>query len=183
MKDSSRTAGLILAKSRSSRLTNKNTRDFKGKPMFLHAVEKCLKIFDVVYVSSDSQEILDQAKHAGAKTILRSEELCGDTPNIPVYQHAFACMEGEYDIVAVQANSPTVPEQVIYLAKHLIEMGVDEVMTCHTDRQLYGSVWGISRKKLLDYGNPYAPEPSVLIVDNSVDIHTEEDLERALNQI
>lgn len=151
--------------------------------MFLHAVEKCLKIFDEVYVSSDSQEILDQAKHAGAKTILRSEELCGDTPNIPAYQHAYSCMGQPDGIVAVQANSPTVPEQVIYLAKSLLEMGVDEVMSCHTDYQIYGSVWGLSAKKLLDYGNPYEPKPNILIQDNSVDIHTQDDLERALNQI
>ena len=56
--------------------------------MFLVNTEKCLDIFDSVYVSSDSKEILKQAQEIGAIPILRSEDLCGDTPNIPVYQHA-----------------------------------------------------------------------------------------------
>src|SRR3990167_821307 len=89
-------AGLILAKSQSSRLTSKNILDFHGKPMFLVNVEKCLRVFDDVYVSSDSEEILKITKDAGAKPILRGVELCGDTPNIPVYRHAIEQM-GDVD--------------------------------------------------------------------------------------
>jgi CMP-N-acetylneuraminic acid synthetase len=40
---------------------NKNCQDFCGKPMFIWNLEKCLDIFDRVYVSSDSDEILELA--------------------------------------------------------------------------------------------------------------------------
>ena len=173
--------GLILAKSQSNRLTNKNTLDFHGKPMFLVNTEKCLKIFDSVYVSSDSKEILDQAQKIGAIPILRSEDLCGDIPNIPVYKHALQYMPKDIiGIVAVQANSPTLDSSVITGAKMLLEEGKDEVMTCHEDRSIYGSVWGISRQRLENYGDPYNPKPDTTIVDRSIDVHTMLDYKRAL---
>ena len=50
--------GLILAQGKSKRLEGKNRLLFKGKPMFLWNVEKCLKIFSRVYVSSDDDWIL-----------------------------------------------------------------------------------------------------------------------------
>jgi len=149
--------------------------------MFLINVEKCLKIFKKVYVSSDSNEMLSKAKRMGAIPILRDKELCGDTPNIPVYQHALKFMPKDIaGIVAVQANSPTIELSVITGAKMLIEEGKEEVMTCHEDRSIYGSVWAISLDKLMNYGDPYKPQPEVKIIDRSVDIHTMEDYLRAL---
>lgn len=174
MKNSS--VGLILAKSQSKRLPNKNTLDFNGEPMFVTNLRKCLKIFDKVYVSSDSPSILDIAFQVGAVPIKRPESLCGDTPNITVYQHALEFMDNPDYIVAVQANSPTVPEQLIYQVNELMKEGVEEVMTCHPDYSIYGSIWAIAIDKLNHYGDPYKPTPSFLVTDNSVDIHTEEDL-------
>ncbi len=145
-------------------------------------VEKCLKIFEKVYVSSDDIEILHQAWTLGAIPIERGEELCGDTPNIPVYQHALERMGDVDAIVAVQANSPTVHPRLIDLIKGIAEMGVHEIMTMHPDHSIYGSVWALSAIKLRTYGDPYKPEPWVLLVDNSVDIHTEEDYQEALRQ-
>jgi CMP-N-acetylneuraminic acid synthetase len=150
--------------------------------MFLVNVEKCLKIFDKVFVSSDSDYVLDQAEMAGAIPIKRGEELCGDTPNIPVYQHALQFMGETSGIVAVQANSPTIDINIIGLAKKLMEWGLNEVMTCHEDRFIYGSVWALSRKRLLNYPDPYRPKPDILIKDISVDIHDEKDYKQALNQ-
>lgn len=148
--------------------------------MFLVNLEKCLKIFDQVYVSSDSQYILDRAEAAGAIPILRGEELCGDTPNIPVYQHALKHMRDVDSIVAVQVNSPTIDINTIALAKHMVHvLAIDEVMTCHPDYSIYGSVWALRTSKLKRYGDPYKPKPEILIVDRSVDIHTLEDLNLA----
>jgi CMP-N-acetylneuraminic acid synthetase len=150
--------------------------------MFMVNVHKCLHIFDKVYVSSDSDWILDMATQAGAIGIKRGEDLCGDTPNIPVYQHALQFMGDVDGIVAVQANSPTVEANIIAIAKELVEKGVPEVMTCHLDYRIYGSVWAIRTDKLKDYGNPFKPFPQILIVDKSVDIHLEKDYNNALRQ-
>lgn len=150
--------------------------------MFLVNVEKCLKVFDKVYVSSDSTDIIKQAQDIGAVGILRPVELCGDTPNMDVYTHAMSFLHAD-GIVAVQANSPTVTTETIQLAKDIMELGVQEVMTCHPDGQKYGSVWGLTRERIANYVDPYKPTPEVLIVDTSIDIHTEEDLNQALCQL
>lgn len=176
-------AGLLLVKKNSKRLANKNCLPFNGGPMFLTNVNKCLELFDVTYVSSDDPEILALAKKAGAVPIQRGEELCGDTPNIPVYQHALKNMTSDIEgIVAVQANSPTINKQTIAVVKRLIEEFRDEVMTCHEGGAIYGSAWGMTRERLENYGDPYHPNPDVKVVDISVDIHSIEDYNEALRQ-
>lgn len=148
--------------------------------MFMENVEKLLKLFDRVYVSSDSQLILDKAHLAGAIPIWRGQKLCGDTPNITVYQHALSKM-GEVDaLIAVQANSPNIDINTIAIVKRIMEIGIDEVMTCHSNYAIYGSVWAVSKKRLVNYKDPYQPTPQVLVLDNSVDIHSWDEYEEAL---
>lgn len=143
--------------------------------MFMWNVEKCKRIFSRVYVSSDDPYILEEAEWAGAIPIRRGEELCGDTPNIPVYQHALKYMNGVDGIVAVQANSPNINSKLIEITKELLEKGFKEIMTMHKDRSIYGSIWALERKTLERYGDPYNPKPDVLLLDTSTDIHTSED--------
>lgn len=162
---------LMLAKRNSTRLPGKNFLLIDGKPMYKVNLEKCRDIFDEVLVSSDDPDVAD---------VLRDEELCGDVPNIPVYRHAMEHTDADA-FIAVQANSPTIEKNLIILAKKILEMGVQEVMTCHPDRSLYGSIWGMTRERLEQYGDPYTPTPEVLIVDPSIDIHTLKDYEQALD--
>lgn len=155
---------------------------FHGKPLYMWNLEKCLKIFPKTFVSSDDPEILEEAFHAGAVVIPRPEELCGDTPNIPVYQHALEHMGDVAGIVAVQANSPTLNPGIIAITQELMEMGVPEAMTMHKNRKPYGSVWAIKKDRLLNYGNPYKPRPEILLLDDSIDIHTQEDFDKAVEK-
>lgn len=171
---------LILAKRDSNRLPGKNILSFHGKPMYMVNILKCLKIFDRVYVSSDSKLMLKEAEGKGAIGILRDKELCGDTPNIPVYKNAWEYIDNADGFIAVQANSPTINSEIIVKAKEYLENGGSEVMTKHKNGQIYGSVWGMTFDRLKDYGDPYKPTPDLLIEDQSVDIHTREDYELAL---
>jgi len=183
-------SALILAKRHSNRLPNKNLLEVDGKPMFLVNVEKCLEIFEDVYVSSDSNEILQMAREAGAKTIKRGDELCGEVPNITVYQHALKHMGDVEGVVAVQANSPQVDSKAILLAKGLLEFGVQEIMASHPVKhnkdyhkqsaKIYGSIWALSRERLEQYEDPYKPEPGVLITDTSVDIETKDEYNKVI---
>lgn len=160
--------------------------------MFVVNLEKCLKIFDEVYVSSDDYEILHLASLHGARGIHRSEELCGDTPDIPVFQHAINKMGDCDGIVAVHANNPNIECNLIAMVKKMMEMGVPEVMTCHPMSKhinykqqgngINGSIRGISKHRLLNYGDPFHPNPEVLLVDTSLEIETQEDYEKALRQ-
>lgn len=159
--------------------------------MFVWNLLKCVDIFDEVYVSSDSQSILNLARIHGAKGILRGEELCGDCPDIPVYQHAVEHMPNVTGVVAVHANNPTVDKNLIATVKRITDMGVPEVMTCHPithgddyfthHNRLYGSVRGLTVEKLSNYGDPYKPAPDVLVVDDSIEIETQQDYDKCLN--
>ena len=182
----SRLVGLILAKSDSKRLPGKNKMLFKGRPMLTWNIEKCLEIFNDVYVSSDSEEILELAERWGAIGIQRGKELCGETPNIPVYQHALKRMGRVDGIVAVHANNPLIDPNLIRFVKKALEGGASEVMTCHPvehgeaykeqGAKIYGSIWGIKADKLVRYKDPYKPSPDILCVDKSIEVETIKDL-------
>lgn len=166
--------------------------DFNGKPTFLWNLEKCLRVFDKVYVSSDSFHILEMAQKAGAIPIHRGEELCGDVPDIPVFQHALSKMSNVSSVVAVHANNPTIDINLIALTKKLLDLGIQEVMTCHPMNHLEtykkqanpvnGSIRGMSVERLTNYPDAYKPQPEVLIVDTSIEIETPESLELCLKQ-
>lgn len=152
-------------------------------------LEKCLKIFERVYVSSDSDKILAFAYGLGAIPIKRDKELCGDVPDIPVFQHAAERISDLAGIVAVHVDTPGVEASLIKRAKELIETGVQEVMTCReitrTDsyhdqhHKIYGSIRGLSYDRLMNYEDPYKPNPEVLLVDTSIEIETPESFARA----
>ena len=184
-----KTVGLIIAKKHSRRLKGKNFRDFCGKPMFIWNLEKCLKIFDEVYVSSDYDYILEESKKLGAIPIKRPKELCkSDVMNIPVYRHAFKHMGNPDIIVTVRVDSPTIKAEVIKRAKEFMEnYGYSELLTVYpadqNGRRAYGAVWALTKKRLKDTKDVMNPEPEILIVDDSVDIHTEEDLAKAVEQL
>jgi CMP-N-acetylneuraminic acid synthetase len=158
--------------------------------MFLWNLKKCKGLFDKVYVSSESDEVLGLAEEAGAIPIKRPEELCGETPDIPVFQHALENMPDCEGIVAVHADTPLVAPKIISMARNLLNMGVSEVMTTHplttmeyykdSHYKVYGSVRAIEANKLRNYGSPYAPDPDVLLRDGSIEVESEETFKKAL---
>lgn len=148
--------------------------------MYLHQTLKCLSLFKEVYVSSDDDDILEDISLYGAIPIKRSSDLCGDVPNIPVYLHALDFINTGF--IAVQVNSPSISNKTIVDVIQLMQLGFNEVMTCHPDYSLYGSVWAMTKERLLNYKDPYKPTPEVLVVDNSIDIHTLDDYNKAICQ-
>ena len=166
--------GLLLIKQESERLRAKNWRIYKGKPMFQWNLEKCLLVFNKVYVSSDSENILNIAHEMGAIAIRRPPELVEAT-NIACYKHAMETMQSEA-FVAVQANSPECGIRLIKYAKDLIQLGHEEVKSCHSNGTDYGSIWGMTYERLKNYPDPMNAQPSFWIKDFSVDIHTIDDV-------
>lgn len=172
------------AKKQSNRLYAKNYRDVGGKPMFVWNLEKALRLFNEVYVSSDSQYILTIAENMGAIPIMRPSELCGETPNIDWYNHALKQIDCDA-FVAIQANSPTLELEKIELVLNLMK-GIEEnepkqeVKTCHNDMTDYGSIWAMTKERCLNYENPRKAKPDLWIKDESVDIHTIMDVQKAI---
>ncbi len=70
---------VILARGGSKGVPKKNIIDFCGKPLIAWTIENCINGgANSVYVSSDSDEILDISTSFGAKPIKRPEDISGD---------------------------------------------------------------------------------------------------------
>ena len=72
---------IIPARGGSKRIPKKNIKDFCGRPIIEYSIEAALKsdIFDEVMVSTDSEEIAEIARMAGAKVpFLRSTKTSDD---------------------------------------------------------------------------------------------------------
>ena len=67
---------IIPARSGSKRIKNKNIKLFKNKPIISYAIKTCInsKIFDKIYVSTDSEKIAKIAKKNGADIIIREKK-------------------------------------------------------------------------------------------------------------
>lgn len=93
---------LIPARGGSKGLPNKNILEFNGKPLIAHAIEEALKseAIDRVIVTTDSREIADVARAAGAEVpFLRPEELATDDAKaVDVYLHAIEYLMENEDV-------------------------------------------------------------------------------------
>ena len=71
---------IIPARGGSKGIPDKNIIPLAGKPLIAWSIEHALKseLIDSVWVTSDSQKILDVAKTYGARTIRRPSEISGD---------------------------------------------------------------------------------------------------------
>ena len=132
------------------------------------------------------------AVKAGALPIHRGEELCGDVPDIPVYQHALSRIPNVTGVVAVHANNPTIDKNLIALSKKMVDIGVPETMTCYPmthfndyhrqHNRIYGSIRAMTIERIRNYKDPYHPNPDVLLVDTSIEIETPESYAKCLKQ-
>ena len=126
--------------------------------------------------------MLDEAQKLGADPHLRSSELRGnDVPSVPIFLSIINDFPSYSHIINVQANSPNVSEQVIYNSGAIAKkLSINEILTMYSDHSINGSVWGISKKRLENYGDFYIHSPDVLLLDDSVDVHTIDEFNRAI---
>tara|TARA_B100000989_G_C19453764_1_gene433001 strand:- start:245 stop:952 length:708 start_codon:yes stop_codon:yes gene_type:complete len=105
---------LILARSGSQRLKNKNMRHLYGKPLIYYSLRavKEAKIFDKIIISTDSQKIGNYAKKNGIEfPFLRPKHLATKNANIKdVVKHALNWVKKKYGKYKyVQYVFPTSP--------------------------------------------------------------------------
>lgn len=105
----------ICARGGSKGVKNKNLKLILGKPLIVHSIlqAKASGLFDVIAVSSDSQEILQVAKKYGADIVIeRPAGLATDTAaKLPVIQHCVHEVEKQtglfFDVMTdIDATSP-----------------------------------------------------------------------------
>lgn len=101
---------IIPARGGSKRLPNKNILDFAGKPLIVWTIETGFKseYIDEVFVTSDSDKIIDIAKKNGANIIKRPQELATDeASSFSVIEHALNEIDIDYNFtILLQPTSP-----------------------------------------------------------------------------
>jgi|APSaa5957512535_1039671.scaffolds.fasta_scaffold07627_3 CMP-N,N'-diacetyllegionaminic acid synthase len=108
---------IILARGGSKGIPKKNIINFCGKPLVFWTIKQCLasKKISNVWVSSDSDEILEISKNYGAQVIKRPHKISGDTDSSEsAWIHAINFIESESVnrkikidyVVAPQVTSP-----------------------------------------------------------------------------
>ena len=104
---------IILARGGSKGLPNKNILDFCGKPLIAWTIENCVNGgADSVWVSSDSEKILDISEKYGATKIKRPDDISGDFASSESgWIHAIKFIESNRDdkidwVLAPQVTSP-----------------------------------------------------------------------------
>ena len=104
---------IILARAGSKGIPNKNILNFCGKPLIIWTIKNCFNAgINSVWVSSDSDEILEISKNSGAKVLKRPNELSTDNSTseegwLHAINHIESFQNSKIDFVfAPQVTSP-----------------------------------------------------------------------------
>lgn len=121
---------IILARGGSKGIPNKNIIDFCGKPLLVWSIEqaKQVKSINSVWVSSDSEKILNVAKENGANVIKRPMNLSEDTSTSESgWLHALDEIEKNHSVDLIIGMQPTSPlRESDDIQKALIEFDNDK---------------------------------------------------------
>ena len=179
---------LTLAKQNSNRLKNKNILPFHGRPLIYWTISKIKKISKYHYINTDSEFILNYAKKLKVRTIKRTPKLCGDNiPSRHLILNSFKQFpKNTYAVIHVQANSPNLTlSKIKKVYDLLMYTDVEDIFSITSDGEINGSIWGVTYKKLKQYNfNKKIHDHKCLtndcwIIDDSVDIHTQKDFNKA----
>jgi CMP-N-acetylneuraminic acid synthetase len=175
---------VIIAKGHSSRLPGKNTKDFNGAPLFQWNLLKLMSLFDIVVVDSDDENILKASKEMGAIPHTRHEKVIGnDIPSILIFRSILEDFSDYDGVINVQANSPNVEPELIKKAYNLISNDMsNHILTLNENMTWNGSLWCISKELIYTLKDLYNIKPDMFLIDDSVDIHTEDEFKEALNR-
>jgi len=137
---------IIPARSGSSEIKNKNIKLFKNKPLIYYSIKSALesKIFDNIFLSTNSQKYADIGKTCGAEVpFLRPENISKDTS--PAHEYIFHALESfkknnkKFDYFAIL--QPTSPLRTFKDIKNSAEILIKENLTsvvsvCESDYPL-----------------------------------------------
>lgn len=178
---------IIPARAGSKRLTNKNIKHLAGKPLIVWTIEAAIKSgnFDLVLVSTDSQDIADVAITAGASApFLRPAELASDTASTnDVVSHMVNWVEENIDAVTrITILQPTSPlrdakeiqqSMTLYAVKKAtavvsvceVEHPVEYCNHLPVDCSLNGFLSKASLKRSQDFDKSYRLNGAIYIFD------------------
>ena len=149
---------IIIARGGSKGIPNKNIINFCGKPLIAWTIENC---FDggiqEVFVSSDSNKIIEISKNYSAKTILRPKEFSNDeSTSESAWLHAFEEINIKRKnidwIFAPQVTSPLrEPVDVKNAIKLASLNNYDSIFSCSVAEDLFFWEKGIKNFDSINY--------------------------------
>ncbi|WP_120877802.1 pseudaminic acid cytidylyltransferase [Helicobacter pylori] len=131
-----RAIAIVLARSSSKRIKNKNIIDFFNKPMLAYPIEVALnsKLFEKVFISSDSMEYVHLAKNYGASFLnLRPKVLADDratTLEVMAYHMKELELKDEDVACCLYGTSALLQEKHLKNAFEILKGNTDYVFTC-----------------------------------------------------
>ncbi|WEL20070.1 cytidylyltransferase domain-containing protein [Candidatus Nanohalococcus occultus] len=137
---------IIPARGGSKGIKKKNIVDFLGKPLIEHTINQARdsSCLDGIYVSTDSEDIAEISKEAGAKIIDRPEEIAGDEATTEsALLHALEHIREEENMdpdimTLLQCTSPLRRRNDIdETAKLVSEGGYDSALSVCEDHSFY----------------------------------------------
>ena len=173
---------LIPAKLDSKRLTKKNIRELKGKPLFLHSIDYAqdTKHKNKIIVSSESKEVEDLVPE-DIFFHRRSEDLCWDVEVVDVYQDIIKDINTEFDyVICLQPDNPNRSNTLDECLDYLIENNYDDLITVNNEYKRSGSV-RIFKYEYLKAG--LVSKRMGCIRDDATDIHYREDLLKIRDEV
>ena len=123
----------IPARAGSKRVKAKNLRDFCGKPLISHAIEKSKLLFpnQNIYVNSDSADIQQLARASGVRSYIRDVELASDTATGDDFMMDFICNVEADTCIMINPVCPLITVQDIKLAVQAYERDdCDTLISC-----------------------------------------------------
>jgi CMP-N-acetylneuraminic acid synthetase len=121
----------LITVRKGSSLKDKNIRLYKGKPLLVNCIEKCLKVFGKVVVLSDSEKYAEIAKQSGADVFI--DETVGDLEDVTIRMRKY-CEAVGYNgrLVLCQCTSPNILlesyQKTFELSKNLLDNEI--LMSC-----------------------------------------------------
>lgn len=170
---------IIPAKGSSSRLKNKNMRFLLKKPLIYWTIKhaKESKFIDKIYVSTDSTKIAKLAKKMKVEVIKRPKKLCGETPILDVYKHAYQKLIKKEKLKIIVGLQPDHPDRTITADKAISifkKRKLDVLFSCD-DKKIKNGSYYLMTKNVLEGKNI---KKKFTILDSCTNIHFLSDLKK-----
>jgi CMP-N-acetylneuraminic acid synthetase len=171
---------VIPAKGKSSRFVGKNLYKVNGKSLLWWTVyyARSNGLIHNVYVSTEDDDIRSECRSMHVDVIDRPLELCGESPLLDVYTHAYyhlsttRCIEVG-NLIGLQVDNP---DRTLRLDDELLKMdrkGYNLMFSISSDGEPNGAAKIYSRY-ILTCGRPYSIG---VMVDDCTNIHYAVDLD------
>ena len=143
---------LILCRGNSKGIKNKNIKSFSGKPLMYWTIKslKESKIIKKIYISSDSNEILNYAEKHKIITIKRPKSLATSrSQSEKAIEHAIKVIDTDYEyIVFPQVTCPLRPKNIFDKAlNYFLKNKLDSLFSSNIPSKIF--LWEKLKKKII----------------------------------